>query len=117
MSRARWMPLVGPDLAVLPETLPAVDRVAHLRGSQDADPITHLPRLPQRRQGECRFDTLPPDLFDGEDEVDPSYPLHQKITWRSQQAPRGGVRDSGATALRRQARSCNTSPRPTSPRP
>src|SRR5215217_9293231 len=55
-------PLVETDPAVLAESQPAVDRVAH------------LPLFLQRRQGEDRADAAPPRLFDGGDEVDPGYP-------------------------------------------
>src|ERR671921_580529 len=63
-------PLVEHDPAVFLEAQPAVDRVAHLRGTEDADRVAEIPGLAQRCEGDPCPDTPPPSTLDSEDEVD-----------------------------------------------
>src|SRR5215210_8551282 len=67
-------PLIESDPAVFLEAEPAVDRVAHLRGTKHADAVAEIPRSVQCREGNPRPDTPPPGTLDGEDEVDPHDP-------------------------------------------
>ena len=63
-------PLEEPDPAVFLEAEPAVDRVAHLRGTENAYFVAETPCFLQRRKRNSRPDTPAPGTPDGEDEVD-----------------------------------------------
>src|SRR5829696_2066322 len=67
-------PLVETDPAVLDKAETAVDAVAHLGGSEDADGVAEIPRFPQRRERYGRPDAPSSGGLDGGDAVDAGDP-------------------------------------------